>query len=91
MSMAKKKQTDPQAETAARIKRTEAYAERVRALFAATVNQILALNKTIPTLKPGVMFSFDDKANRKIAEQTEILLRVWLPVLSNKFAGGIGL
>lgn len=89
--MAKKKQTDPKAETAARIKRTEAYAERVRALFAATVNQILALNKTIPTLKPGVMFSFDDKANRKIAEQTERLLRRLHSAVTTSIETGITL
>lgn len=65
----------PDPETFARIKRTEAYAEKVRKMFAQTVNDILALNKSLPTLEPGVMFSFDDEGNRKKAEQTEMLLR----------------
>ena len=42
-----------------RIKRTEAYAEKVRLMFAQTVNNILALNKSMPSLDDGVMFSFD--------------------------------
>lgn len=42
--MAKKAYSpDPKAETIKRIQRTEAYAEKVRQLFAATVNEILAL------------------------------------------------
>ena len=65
----------PDPETFDRIKRTEAYAEKVRKMFAQTVNDILALNKSLPTLEPGVMFSFDDEGNRKKAEQTEMLLR----------------
>lgn len=49
--MAKKAYSpDPKAETIKRIQRTEAYAEKVRQLFAATVNEILALNKSVPTL-----------------------------------------
>ena len=49
--MAKKAYSpDPKAETIKRIQRTEAYAEKVRRLFAATVNEILALNKSVPTL-----------------------------------------
>ena len=48
--MAKKAYSpDPKAETIKRIQRTEAYAEKVRRLFAATVNEILALNKSVPT------------------------------------------
>lgn len=31
----------------------------MRQLFAATVNEILALNKSVPTLDEGVMYSFD--------------------------------
>ena len=58
--MAKKAYSpDPKAETIKRIQRTEAYAEKVRQLFAATVNEILALNKSVPTLDEGVMYSFD--------------------------------
>lgn len=88
--MAKKKQTDPKAETAARIKRTEAYAERVRALFAATVNQILALNKTIPTLKPGEMFSFDAQSLKK-QNEVERLLRQLHSVATMAIQQGITL
>ena len=59
MARSKQSKTDPKAQTLARIKRTEAYAERVRTLFAATVNEILALNRSMPTLGEGEMFSFD--------------------------------
>ena len=45
-----------------RIKRTEAYAEKVRLMFAQTVNNILALNKSMPSLDEGVMFSFDGES-----------------------------
>lgn len=72
--MAKKKQPDPKASTLARIKRTESYAEKIRKMFAETVNEILALNKTIPTLDTGVMFSFDDQS-RKVRQKVEVLLR----------------
>lgn len=37
-----KKATDPKSETAKRIQRTEAYAEKVRKMFAQAVNEILA-------------------------------------------------
>ena len=60
-----KKQTDPKTHTLARIKRTEAYAERVRLLFATTVNEILALNKSVPQLGEGEMFSFDAESAKK--------------------------
>lgn len=72
--MAKKQGTDPKAATAARIKRTEAYAEKVRLLFAQTVNDILALNKTMPKLDDGVMFSFDGESLKK-QKEVEALLR----------------
>ena len=62
--------SDPATETAKRIARTEAYAEKVRKEFASTVNEILALFKTMPTLDNGVMFSFDgvSQSKRKKAE-----------------------
>lgn len=88
--MAKKKQTDPKAETAARIKRTEAYAERVRAMFAATVNQILALNRTLPKLKPGEMFSFDAQSLKK-QNEVERLLRQLHSVATMAIQQGITL
>lgn len=63
--MAKKAYSpDPKAITIQRIMRTEAYAEKVRRLFAATVNEILALNKSVPRLDEGVMYSFDGDSQR---------------------------
>lgn len=73
--MAKKAYSpDPKAETIKRIQRTEAYAEKVRQLFAATVNEILALNKSVPTLDEGVMYSFEGD-NMRIQKKVEALLR----------------
>lgn len=72
--MAKNQGIDPKAATAARIKRTEAYAEKVRLLFAQTVNDILALNKTMPKLDDGVMFSFDGESLKR-QKEVEALLR----------------
>lgn len=86
----KKKQIDPKAETSARIKRTEAYAERIRLMFAATVNQILALNKTIPHLEPGVMFSFDGQSIKK-QNEVERLLRQLHSVATMAIQQGITL
>jgi hypothetical protein len=72
--MAKNQGIDPKAATAARIKRTEAYAEKVRLLFAQAVNDILALNKTMPKLDDGVMFSFDGESMKR-QKEVEALLR----------------
>ncbi len=72
--MAKHNTTNSQAATLARIKRTEAYAEKVRLLFAQTVNDILAINKTMPKLDSGVMFSFDGESLKK-QKEVEALLR----------------
>ena len=69
-----KQDSDPKAATLARIRRTEAYAEKVRLLFAKTVNDILALNKTMPSLDEGVMFSFDGESIKK-QKEVEVLLR----------------
>lgn len=69
-----KQGSDPKDATLARIRRTEAYAEKVRLLFAKTVNDILALNKTMPTLDEGVMFSFDGESVKK-QKEVEVLLR----------------
>lgn len=57
-----------------RIKRTEAYAEKVRLMFAQTVNNILALNKSMPSLDDGVMFSFDGES-MKMQKKVEEALR----------------
>jgi len=59
---------------AQRLIRTEAYAEKVRTLFVKTVNEILALNKTMPTLEDGVMYSFDGDSIKK-QKEVEALLR----------------
>lgn len=67
---------DAATETGKRIARTEAYAEKVRRLFASTVNEILAMNKTIPTLEDGVMFSFDGQSVKKQKEVDELLRRL---------------
>ena len=69
-----KQGSDPKDATLSRIRRTEAYAEKVRLLFAKTVNDILALNKTMPSLDEGVMFSFDGESVKK-QKEVEILLR----------------
>lgn len=69
-----KQGSDPKTATLARIRRTEAYAEKVRLLFAKTVNDILALNKTMPSLDEGVMFSFDAESVKK-QKEVEVLLR----------------
>lgn len=69
-----KQGSDPKDASFARIRRTEAYAEKVRLLFAKTVNDILALNKTMPSLDEGVMFSFDGESVKK-QKEVEVLLR----------------
>ena len=89
--MAKKAYSpDPKAETIKRIQRTEAYAEKVRQLFAATVNEILALNKSVPTLDEGVMYSFDGD-NMRIQKKVEALLRQLHSVVTTAIRKGITL
>lgn len=89
--MAKKAYTpNPTAETIKRIQRTEAYAEKVRRLFAATVNEILALNKSMPTLDDGVMYSFDGE-NMRIQKKVEALLRQLHSVATTAIRKGISL
>lgn len=88
--MAKKTTSKPKTETAARIQRTEAYANQVRALFVMTVNQILALNKTVPQLEPGVMFSFDAQS-LKMQKEVERLLRQLHSVATMAIQNGIKL
>lgn len=65
---------DPISSTAARIARTEAYAEQVRRRFAACVGEILSLHKTLPTLGEGEMYSFDAQSV-KMRKEVEVLLR----------------
>lgn len=88
--MAKPKKTDPKAHTLARVKRTEAYAERVRLLFATTVNEILALNKSVPQLGEGEMFSFDAESAKK-QKEVERLLRQLHSVATMAIENGIRL
>lgn len=71
--MAKKVTNEQKAKAAARVKRTEGYAEKVRLMFAQTVNNILALNKSIPTLEDGVMYSFDGESMRMQKKVEEAL------------------
>lgn len=89
--MAKKQsKTDPKAQTLARIKRTEAYAERVRTLFAMTVNEILTLNKSVPQLGEGEMFSFDAEGVKK-QKEVERLLRQLHSVATMAIENGVKL
>lgn len=91
--MAKKNDTSKEsikAKTQARIRRTEAYAEKVRALFASTVNEILALNKSMPVLGEGEMFSFDNTSLKK-QKEVERLLRQLHSVATMAIQQGIRL
>lgn len=88
--MSKKSDNDPKQNTLARIRRTEAYAERVRTLFAATVNEILALNKSLPTLEDGEMFSFDTVGIKK-QHEVERLLRQLHSVATMAIQSGVKL
>lgn len=84
------KKSDPKSETVKRIARTEAYAEKVRQQFAQTVNSILALNKSMPTLDEGVMYSFDAQSV-KMQKQVEQLLRQLHSVATMAIQKGITL
>lgn len=88
--MAKKSDNDTKQNTLSRIRRTEAYAERVRTLFAATVNEILALNKSLPTLEDGEMFSFDTFGIKK-QHEVERLLRQLHSVATMAIQSGVKL
>lgn len=88
--MAKKNDIDPKSATQARIKRTEAYAERVRLLFAQTVNEILALNKSMPQLDEGEMFSFAGESMKR-QKEVERLLRLLHSVATMAIEKGIRL
>ncbi len=88
--MAKKSNTTPQNATSARIARTEAYAERVRAMFAATVNRILELNKAMPVIPDGEMFSFDAQTE-KLRVEVERCLRQLHSVATAAIQQGIRL
>lgn len=89
--MAKKHSpTDPKLSVIKRIQRTEAYAEKVRQLFAQTVNEILSLNKSVPMLDEGVMFSFDGES-RKMQTKVETLLRRLHSVATMAIESGIKL
>ena len=70
------KHSEIMSNAAERIQRTEAYAEKVRKMFAATVNDILALNKSLPKLDEGTMYSFDDESMKKQKEVERLLRRL---------------
>lgn len=84
-----KKQT-PQQQTQARIARTEAYAEKVRRLFAYTVNQICEMNKRMPDIENGIMYSFDGDS-KKVQNEVEMLLRQLHSVTTMAIKQGIEL
>lgn len=86
----KKAVETPQNQVKARILRTESYAESVRRAFANTVNAILSLNKTLPKLDEGVMYSFDGDNARK-QKQVEALLRQLHSVCTMAIERGIRL
>lgn len=89
--MDKKQQlSDKKKSAVLRIQRTEAYAERVRLLFAKTVNDILALNKSMPKLEEGVMYSFDG-TNDKMQKEVEMLLRRLASTVTTAIRNGINL
>lgn len=90
--MDKKKQqlSDKKKSAVLRIQRTEAYAERVRLLFAKTVNDILALNKSMPKLEEGVMYSFDG-TDAKMQKEVEMLLRRLASTVTTAIRNGINL
>lgn len=83
------KQT-PQQHTQARIARTEAYAEKVRRLFAYTVNQICEMNKRMPDIDNGIMYSFDGDS-KKVQQEVETLLRQLHAVTTAAIKQGIEL
>lgn len=82
------KNDDMKAATLARIQRTEVYAEGVRRAFAKTVNAILALNKSMPTLDDGEMFSFDAQ-RESYQKKVEALLRQLHSVVTTAIKRGI--
>lgn len=88
--MAKKSNNTPQNRTLARIARTESYAEKVRVMFAATVNRILELNKRLPTIEDGEMFSFDAQTE-KLRAEVERALRELHSVATTAIQQGIRL
>lgn len=88
--MPKKSNSTPQNRTLARIARTESYAEQVRAMFAATVNRILELNKSLPNIEDGEMFSFDAQTE-KMRFEVERCLRQLHSVATTAIQQGIRL
>lgn len=86
----KQQLSDKKKSAVLRIQRTEAYAERVRLLFAKTVNDILALNKSMPKLEEGVMYSFDG-TDAKMQKEVEMLLRRLASTVSTAIRNGINL
>lgn len=88
--MPKKSNNTPQNRTLARIARTESYAEKVRKMFAGTVNRILDLNKRLPNIDDGEMFSFDAQTE-KMRIEVERCLRQLHSVATTAIQQGIRL
>lgn len=75
--MAKKlKDIESKKKAVARAGRCEAYANKVGMMFLETVNSILSLHKSVPELKDGQMFSFDDESVNKQNQVTALLRRL---------------
>ena len=74
--MAKKKVDISKKKADARALRCEAYANKVGMMFSETVNSILSIHKSVPELKDGQMFSFDDESVNKQNQVTALLRRL---------------
>jgi hypothetical protein len=88
--MAKKSGATPHNSTVARIARTEAYASKVQAMFDETVKRILKLNKSLPELNDGEMYSFDAQSE-KMRTEVESCLRQLHSVATAAIQQGIKL
>lgn len=72
--MAKKQNNNAKNANNASIQRSKAYANQVKKMFDDCVDDILAVQKTIPTLTEGQMFSFD-ACPMNVQKKVEELLR----------------
>lgn len=72
--MAKKQNNNAKNANNASIQRSKAYANQVKKIFDDCVDDILAVQKTIPTLTEGQMFSFD-ACPMNVQKKVEELLR----------------
>lgn len=86
--MANKSNTTPQNNVLARITRTEAYANKVRMMFDATVARIIELNKRLPDIPDDEMFSFDAQTE-KVRDEVERALRQLYAAANHAIEQGI--